>query len=424
MCRANITHQLRHACCHLLGGIASIGTASANEWYVDMGLMNYIEQDRNTGIEYLLNAQRQLDNEDTLVLQAEFDVITGATPNGASASNVVQTFTMASGNGSYNVDANTLPADDTHMDTRIAFSLGYDDKASDTLQLNYSSHISMEFDYLSLGAGFSLIKDINQHNTQLLFSTDFEYNRVHPVGNVPTAFASMQPVGDFQPREEASVSRRQHGISLGLNQILSRHSLMQLKYAYAEASGYLTDPYKILSIVDDVSTTQPGATLDYVYEHRPRQRQIESIYTAYKTRFGQHTIDLAYRYYWDDWEIRSSTADLKIRYQLNSPSLFLQPHLRIYQQTSAEFYQHSLKSSEPLADYASADLRLAAFDAYTLGIRFGKLLANTMEHSIGVEYYTQRGDSHPQSAIGLQQQQDLFPDLHTLILTWNYAFYW
>ena len=153
--------------------------------------------------------------------------------------------------------------------------------------------------------------------------------------------------------------------------------------------------------------SQSGATLDYVYENRPGEREIQNIFFAYKQNLDADVFDFSYRYYWDEWDINSHTVDLKYRYKLDQ-QYYLQPHFRFYDQSAASFYEHSLKNSESLNDYASADFRLAAFNAYTIGLRYGKSLSNGREHSIGLEYYTQRGESHPDSAIGLQKQQDLF----------------
>ncbi len=420
MSKFSLKTALSSACYALLGSTVS---AETKPWYIDLGAMNYIEQDRNTGILFMANARRDLNDGDALSLQLDFDVITGATPNGATASNVPQSFTMASGVGSYRVGANELPADDTHMDTRMAFSALYESVMVNNLKINYAAHISMEFDYLSFGGGLEFLQDFNRHNTTLLGGMNFEYNRVHPVGGIPIAFASMQPPGVLQPRGAASVSRRQSGVHIGLNQVLNKNSLMQIKYAWANASGYLSDPYKILSLIDDQNSAQLGATVDYVYEGRPAQRSIQNIFMAYKHNFHGDIVDFSYRYYWDEWQINSHTIDMKYRYKLNQ-QFYLQPHFRFYEQSAASFYRHSLSMSEALPTYASADFRLAAFNAYTIGFRYGKSLGDGREHSIGLEYYTQRGDSYPDSAVGLQKQQDLFPTLNTLVITWNYSYSW
>jgi hypothetical protein len=285
--------------------------------------------------------------------------------------------------------------------------------------MNYRAHLSMEWDYFSIGGGVDLIQEFNQRNTSVVLGIDAEYNRVHPVGNIPIPFASMQPPGAQQPRGEASTTKKVNGISLGFTQILNPRSLLQVKYSYAEADGYLTDPYKLLSVIESPS----GSTVDYLYEHRPGQRIMESIYTAYKHYLEGDVLDLSYRYYWDQWDIKSDTFEIRYFRQLQDDK-FLQPSFRYYSQTAANFFAHSLPEIEPLPRYASADFRLAEFDAYTIGMKFGKRVGEFKEHSINVEYYTQIGNSYPDDAIGLQKDQDLFPTLHTLVLFYNYSFIW
>lgn len=418
-----VKSRLSSACCALLGSSAVLAhahddTYQAEPWLMNIGLANYIERDRNTGIEVIVNGSRAIE-EDRLTINAELDVITGATPNGATASNVSQTFTQSSGVGKYTTKANELPADDTHMDTRLGLSMTYNDIVRSDFSMDYRSHISMEFDYLSVGAGIAFNKDFNQHNTRLILDLDYEFNNVHPVGNIPVPYESMQPPGQAQPRGEASTTKKVRGFSLALNQVLNTRSLLQFKYSKADASDYLTDPYKIISLIE----VPTGNTLDYVYEHRPDNRNIQSIYGAYKLYLTGDVLDFSYRYYWDDWDIRSNTFNIRYRKKL-SEKKFIQPHFRYYTQTAAEFYRHSLSADEALPDFASADFRLAEFDAITLGIKYGKQTGENKEHSISAEYYTQYGESHPDDVIGLQKQQDLFPTLHTLVLFYNYAFKW
>jgi len=171
-----IQSRLSTACCALLGGSGTLAIAHPHTenqpWTMNIGVGNLIERDRNTGVEVIINGSRAMD-EDRLTLVAEFDVITGATPNGATASDVPQTFTQSSGVDTYTTKANDLPADDTHMDTRLGLSMLYNDVINSEFSLDYRSHLSMEFDYLSVGAGIGLKHDFNQHNTSVLL--DFNY---------------------------------------------------------------------------------------------------------------------------------------------------------------------------------------------------------------------------------------------------------
>ena len=150
---------------------------------------------------------------------------------------------------------------------------------------------------------------------------------------------------------------------------------------------------------------------------------MSSIYLAYKHALPTGIFDLSYRFYDDDWGIKSHTTEVAFQYTLKN-NLFFKPTIRAYQQSAASFYYHSLPGSEAIPAFASADYRLAEFDAYTLSLEFGKKFSFNRKQSLMLQYYAQRGESHPSNAIGLQKQQDLFPDLNALILTYIYSIKW
>jgi hypothetical protein len=418
-----ISPALSCATCTLLGLSAPPVLSATEPWQVDLGLMNYTEQERNTGIEFLANAQRKLADGDEVLLGVEIDSLTGATPNGATPTNVVQTFTQSSGYGNYQVAANELPADSTHMDTRLALEAGYRDQYSSDLTIGYDGHVSMEFDYLSFGAGNNYQWDLNRRNTSLYLGFYGEYNRVHPVGNIPLPLAPMTPAGSLQNRRDAAATRTAAEISLGVTQVIDRKSLFQVRFTQSHFSGYLNDPYKLLSVIDDQNPASLGATLGYRFENRPQSRDLGTLYLAYKRENSGDVLDASLRFSKDDWGIDATALDLRYRYGLSGKT-YLQPHLRLYRQQQADFFRYSLNASEPLPDYASADTRVASYDAMTLGLRYGFATDQDGSHSIAMEYYTQWGDSQPATAVGLQQDQDLFPTLKTLIIKYIYSTRW
>ncbi len=385
--------------------------------------MSYAEQDRNTGLELLLNTSNELDDGDQIRLGLEIDTLTGATPNGATASNVVQTFTQSSGDGSYRVDADEFPADDTHMDLRLSVEAGYTDQVVDDLAINYDGHVSMEFDYLSFGFGNSYQWDLNRSNTSLYAGIYGEYNRVHPVGNIPLPLSAMTPAGTLQNRRNASDTRTAAELSLGLTQVIDRRSLFQVRFTQSHFSGYLNDPYKLLSLIDDQNQVSLGATLEYRVESRPESRDLSTFYFAYKREFDTGVMNLSLRYARDDWDIEARELDMRFRYQL-SGTTYLQPHLRLYRQQEAEFYRYNLFTSEPLPEFASSDTRLASFDAVTLGLKYGFKTGTNESHGFAAEYYTQHGDSYPDTAVGLQREQDLFPTLEVFVIRYLFNTRW
>lgn len=419
----SIKQRLAIASSLLLGLNPLASNAAEEPWIVDLGVMNYLEQDRNVGLEFIANASRARDNGGAISLGAELDIITGATPNGASTSNAPQTFTQASGADIYQVQAYELPADDTHMDTRMAVTWGLNEPFGDQISADFNSRLSMEFDFVSLSAGTLWAFDLNQNNTTLIAGANLEADVIHPIGNTPIPFFTMRPPGFRQPRLGARESRHARELTLGWNQVLDQNSLFQIRLTRSHFYGYLTDPYKILSVVESSDPATLGETQRYIYEKRPKDRNSNATYLAYKRAFDSGILDLAYRRINDTWQTDSNTVDLAYRWHL-AERHFIRPSLRWYEQDAAYFYRHSLPDGSQLPEYASADLRLGQFTATTLGIEYGRDLDLDRKHSIALEYYSQRGESSPADAIGLQQQQDLFPNLRSLIIKYVYSLLW
>ena len=177
---------------------------------------------------------------------------------------------------------------------------------------------------------------------------------------------------------------------------------MQFNYSYSDSSGYLSDPYKILTAIDangdaiflpQVPGVEGPSHLNY-YEHRPDSRSKHSLYAQGKYYMSGKVLDASYRYMTDDWEIDSHTIDLRLRWPIGDTS-YLEPHLRFYTQTAAEFYQISLNGlneGEPLPEYASADYRLGDFDALTAGLKFGWKTGGGNDMSVRLELYSQSGN--------------------------------
>jgi len=122
----------------------------------------------------------------------------------------------------------------------------------------------------------------------------------------------------------------------------------------------------------------------------------------------------------DDWGVASQTVDARYRWNINDKS-YLEPHLRYYTQEAADFYRTVLFAGDPLPEFASADHRLADFDATTVGFKYGRRLERG-EFSIRLEYYEQSANSSPGSAIGDLVNYDLVPPLTAVIAQFGYKF--
>jgi hypothetical protein len=103
-------------------------------------------------------------------------------------------------------------------------------------------------------------------------------------------------------------------------------------------------------------------------------------------------------------------------------SSYLEPHLRYYTQSEAEFYQVALDSSQAVPLFASSDYRLGNFDAVTAGLKFAWKTRNDNDMSVRVEWYQQSGTVPSAQLTGNMANRDNYPDLNALIVQFSYHF--
>lgn len=409
----SIRAALAAATCTVLAQPAMAASqAEEGQWDVKSGLLFYDEGDRIMVAEPVAEASTTLEDGSLLTLRGIIDTVTGASPNGASPTNTAQTFTSPSGNETYVVAAGDTPMRDV-KDLRVAFSGEWEKELNRMVRNTLGAGISHEVDYLSLSLSDTLRRDFNNRQTTLAAGIGLSLDGINPSGGTPTEMSllSAPVIGEGGDETKNSID-----LLLGVTQILSAHTLTQLNYTMTHSSGYHTDPYKIISLVDGSS----GSTLDYLYEKRPESRTSHVLNWRLNHQFKEDVLYLGYRYFTDDWGISAHTLDLKYRYEMGGGS-YLQPHLRLYQQSAADFYHHSLVAGAPLPEYASADLRLGEMDSTTIGLKFGMPVEGG-EFTVRLEHMMQEGESHPADAIGIQQNYDLYPTLDANIIQFGYSF--
>jgi len=444
---AAIDTSLAAATCTLLG-IGAPGRVLAQEigeWQIDAAGLYYDEVDRVRDLSVSVFAKAQPFEDKYLDLTFTFDTLTGASPNGAAPSASDQyfatpiTFTRTSGGGTvrnggrYLVPAGELPLDPTFKDTRYAGSAHWQQLLGRLTTLNIGGSVSTEHDYTHLGVDGRIAHDFNGRNTTLSAGAAWSDDTVKPVGGSPLAFSPLRFAtallgGGAGEGEGAggpsSLGKRVDDLLLGLTQVLSRKTIVQLNYSLSRSSGYLTDPYKVLSVVDPVTgDLLPGPDAGfglYLYEKRPDTREKRSLYGLLKHDFNGNVLDASYRVMTDDWGIDSQTLDLHYRWSFGADR-FLQPHLRFYSQTAADFYRTVLLDGAPLPEYATADYRLGKFDAVTFGVEYGTK-TRTGEFSARFEIYRQTSEPSADALVGSLRSVDLTPDLTAVIAQIGYKF--
>jgi hypothetical protein len=376
-----------------------------------------------------------------------FDAVSGATPNGAVPSNLPQIFltplkavgstttvTTASGGSTvihlpptqgqidaaalgrqYIVPANVLPMDRGFRDHRWAFTFGWSQPVGRISELGFGGGFSTERDYRAISLNMRAAQNFNSNNTTISFSLNGEFDSSFPFGGVPTPLTTMSAVW----KSPSSRDKTQTGFVLGLTEVMTRRWLMQLNYSFDTQNGYQNDPYRVISLVDP----QSGTPTSNIYENRPNQRLSQSIYWDNKFNYGPTVTEFSLRYFTDSWGISSETAELSERIHLGR-RLYVEPNVRWYQQTAANFYRYYLVSGTPLPADATSDPRLGQFTSLTYGGKIGFNLTGNMELYLRGEYYQQTGNSHPANAVGQLRQQNLFAGTNATFgligLTWDF----
>jgi Protein of unknown function (DUF3570) len=418
---------LMAASCALLHGTARAQAASEDAaeqpLQIDTDLLYYQENaGRVRTIEPVVSLKKDFGDQRVLDGTVTIDSLSGATPNGAIPARTPQTFASPSSTSLtpkpgykttlYTIAPGALPQDPHFKEQRVAGDVGWSQPIGLDNTLSYGGHASTEHDFDSVAAHAGYSHDFNGKNTTLSAGVNEEYDRIHAHGGNPVA-GSDYALYEKEPSQTRNVA----GGLIGVTQVMRRNWLTELNYAFDHSQGYLTDPYRIISLVDAT-----GAVTGYRYENRPDTRTRQSLYWVNKVALGPTVLDLSYRRSKDSWGIGSDTVDAKLRIDLGS-GMYLEPHARWYHQSAADFYNLYLIETAAAPAYMSADPRLGAFTATTFGLKFAVATGRNGELSLRLEQYEQKATDQASSLTELQGL-DLNPNLKATIvqLSWHFEY--
>lgn len=273
--------------------------------------------------------EQGLPNDFRLKLSGVIDSIAGATPTGQPAD--------VSGQ---------VPLAEMH-DRRKAWA-GELSRPFGPVSFSLGAANSRESDYVSDGVSLNTTADFNQKNTTLLLGFGATRDRMHVF---------------YQPEW---ARKRSADFMIGINQLISPEMSLTANLGYGRASGYLSDPYKIIQKDTEVI---PGVFLPLTFiENRPGQREKWTLFLATNRAIKEAhaAIDFNYRYYHDDFGINSHTVSASWLQWLGERVL-VSPSVRWSRQSAADFYRLSLTGSaiepgdtpSPNGPFYSADYRLS-----------------------------------------------------------------
>ena len=333
-------------------GIGALATnAVRGDSTIDFRTLYYGEGDNRTEVvnPELLFTQ-DFGEKGQLGLLLAYDSISGASPTGEFPTVDATTTASAAGNSS-------IPMVD-YQDTRRAGSLSYSKRFGahlPSVDLSYSR----EGDYLSKGV--SLVDSWDLFGKRSTFHAGVGILRDHV----------------YPAHTDFDYPKKSLSLSAGWTQVMGPRDLMDFSLGLTKLDGYLTDPYKVVTV---------GATV--LPEVRPDTRSRKTAMIKYGHYYLSRTaVKIAYRYYWDDWDLKAHTLDLGWDKRVG-PKLILSPRLRFYQQGAASFFAYEFAAPQPAM---SADYRLSAFWSWLVGLGIRVDLTDNVAFILDASYNDQTG---------------------------------
>ncbi len=322
--------------------------------------------------------EQNLGTEARLKFTGVLDAITGATPTGQPSA----------------TPGSAVPLT-TIKDRRKAWTLDVS-RQFGRVNLALGAANSRENDYVSTGFSLNSLTDFNQKNTTLL------------VGLAGTS----DDVKVFY--QAARAGKRTFDAIVGLTQLLDAKTSVQLNLSYGRASGYLSDPYKIIQKRTELL---PGLFLPLTFgENRPDERDKWIAYAGYNHSIEKlhGAVEASYRLYHDSFGLTSHTIALGWFQNLGA-QVIVTPTIRYYTQSAADFYQVSLDGSaiapgskpNPTGPFFSADYRLTDLRTLTYGVKVVWTPNKTYQFDLAWERYEMTGRDSVTSASAFPQAKIL-----------------
>lgn len=240
----------------------------------------------------------------------------------------------------------------SHADNRIYPALSWsreNETKGSTLMGGVS--FSTEFDYQSYGANIG-----------------FSQKTANKMGEFTAKFQAyldqvklIAPIELRTAENEGTSGRNTFALSLSYSQIISQNFQMELLADGIQQTGYLSLPFHRVYFTDN-SVHQ---------EALPDKRFKIPLGVRANYFLGDKVILRAYyRYYTDDWGLKSNTFSLETPVKI-SPFVSVSPFYRYYSQTAAKYFA-PYQEHTAFDDFYTSNYDLSKFDShfYGAGIRF------------------------------------------------------
>lgn len=231
--------------------------------------------------------------------------------------------------------------DDTRYDYRVGAQY-FGEKFTVSPNIGYSK----EKDYTAVFGGVQV---------------DYEFpNKATSIsGGVSVSFDEIDPTQDGQNVRVNNEDKENYTFFGTINQVINKHTIIQSTVGVSIFDGYLSDPYKQVFLpTGNLPDSRPDDRIQYTWS--TRLRRYSEIFAA--------AFHVDYRFYYDDWNVRSHTLDLGLHKVTDSGWAF-DTSIRYYSQTQADFYEPFYTQERADGEYSS-DYRLSPYGsiAFRLGL--------------------------------------------------------
>jgi len=226
---------------------------------------------------------------------------------------------------------------------------------------------SQEVDYVSNAAIGTLSTDLFDNNTTVTARGQVNSDKV----------GKITDIGDIINQTKSTYTG-----ALNLSQLLSPTTVMDISYDLVHVTGYQSDPYRMVRVFDQNGADSATAELHPAKRtrHAGAGRISQLIPTIRASLIG------SYRHYFDSWEVRSHTVELKLnKYVFND--LVFGVDYRYYTQSAAFFYQDKYVGSEYLnGALRTSDYKLKPFSSNNFGFSLTYLLRGLASANTDLEF--------------------------------------
>lgn len=364
-----------------IAAILLIAASAQAEDYVSVQYLQYMENDDRTTVSApSVELNKAFGTDVELNLGFVYDAVSGASPtfyDGASGASAYSRGSTSAQNVRY--------GNISYEEQRTAYSglLTYRLPNRDELKVGGNYSTEHDFDSFEGSAEYMHWMD-SAKSRSLSFGVSYQYNEitVRDTSLQERMYSARDNDGeDGESGASRMMDANTLNLQLGFSQVLNENSYVKAALFYISESGYLTNPY--LNVVRNYNTAPQISG-----ESRPDSKSASGVSLRYITALGENAaLHVGYRYYMDDWNINSHTADMQLYYNVGE-AITLGLKGRFYNQSAADFYSGEVDyfTNER---YASSDKRLSAFDALSYGAEFTYHFSKELSYNLGVTYYDQ-----------------------------------